>query len=91
MYFAWMWKKVLASLSIPVWLIVALIVVRAGAHAFTIHSLAAEGKSAGYLVGGYLGGGLVFALFGWLLFFWGRWIWRVLFKRKTPVHLEWPE
>lgn len=84
-----MWKKVLAGLSMPIWLFVALMTVQAATIVFPAHVATAEGKSGSYLVGGLFGAGLFFALFVWLLFFWGRWIWRVF--RTKPLNVEWPE
>ncbi len=84
-YLVHMWKKVLAALCIPVWLFFLFWMLR------TIQALVVagpKGKDA-WLVYLMVVGMLV-VLF-WLLFFLGRWIWRVLFQRKKPVRLEWPE
>lgn len=81
-----MWKKVLAIISIPFWLLILFSMINA-----TMISIAAGQGPTSSLLPYYFGMGLGMALFGWLLFFWGRWIWRVLFRRKLTTKLEWPE
>ena len=84
-YLVLMWKKVLAAVCIPVWLFALFWFVR------TIQALIVagpEGKDAWVIY--LMVAGILVVLF-WILFFLGRWIVRVLFLRKKPVRLEWPE
>ncbi|HRH37934.1 MAG TPA: hypothetical protein PK760_06285 [Flavobacteriales bacterium] len=80
-------KKVLAIISIPIWLLIAF----SAASATMVTIAGGADKPMSYKIPFFLGAGLCAALFCWLLFFWGRWVWRVLFQRKQPVQLEWPD
>lgn len=85
MYFACMWKKVLALLSIPVLLFFLFWMLR------TIWALVVAGPEGMDAWAIYVIVVTIIVLFAWLLFFWGRWIWRVLFRRKPSKELHWPE
>lgn len=82
-----MWKKVLAALSIPVWLF--FLIWMLSAVWFTVVNEPARVIENLWVF--YLFMGTCIAAIAWLLFFWGRLIWRVLFSREKPVKLEWPE
>ena len=71
------WKKVLAILSIPMWLLFTVAMLQT-----TIQMLDKEpGGTAGYRFGYVIGQCVAAFVMGGELFFWGRWILRVLKRR----------